>query len=572
MIWSQNYAPIGNLAWSALVAAIPVATLLCLLAFWHVRAHVAALAGLLAALALAVLVYHMPTGLALMSATYGAAFGLFPIGWIVLNAIFVYQLSVESGQFTVLQHQVAGLSSDRRIQALLVAFSFGAFIEGAAGFGAPVAITAALMIGLGFHPLQAAKLALIGNTAPVAFGALGTPLLTLAKVTGLDLQQLSSMVGRQLGLMSIIVPFWLVAAQSGLRSMLGVWPACLVTGVSFGATQFLVSNFHGPWLVGITSAFVSMACLVVLLKLWKPAQERAVNGKFGSATELCSTGLSSPSVANCCWAAGDPPAPLLRGEGRGEGSHSSQTPWKAWLPWILLSVFVFIWGLPPVKNFLNHLFAPNIPVPWLDNSVQRMPPIVPAPVAERAVFAFNALSATGTALLLAGVLSGLCLGFSPTQLFAVYIRTLRSVRISLLTIALMLGLGFTTRYSGSDTTLGLALASTGVLFPFFSPLIGWLGVALTGSDTSSNVLFGNLQQVTAQRLNLSPVLMASANSSGGVMGKMIDAQSIVVASVATGGHPKSPDAGTVLRSVFWHSLALAILIGILVMLQAYLVH
>src|SRR6516225_1230351 len=283
MIWSQDYAPLGSIALSAIVAVLPVVTLLGLLAFWHVRAHLAALAGLLVAGSIAVLVYHMPASLALMSAINGAAFGLFPIGWIVLNAIFVYQLSVETGQFAVLQRQVAGLSSDRRIQALLVAFCFGAFIEGAAGFGAPVAITAALMIGLGFHPLEAARLALIGNTAPVAFGALGTPLLTLAKVTGLDLQALSSMVGRQLGLMSVIVPFWLVAAHSGWRSMLGVWPACLVTGVTFGATQFFVSNFHGPWLVGIVSAFVSMGALVLLMTFWKPAQE--FTGQ-GSVTDL----------------------------------------------------------------------------------------------------------------------------------------------------------------------------------------------------------------------------------------------------------------------------------------------
>jgi lactate permease len=534
--------------------------------------------GLLIAVAIAVVVYHMPVTLALMSDIYGGDFGLFPIGWNELNAIIIYQLWVESGQFSVLQRQVAGLSSDRRIQALLVAFSFGAFIEGAAGFGAPVAITAALMIGLGFHPLEAAKLALIGNTAPVAFGALGTPLLTLAKVTGLDLQSLSSMVGRQLGLMSIIVPFWLVAAQSGWRGMIGVWPACLVTGVSFGATQFLVSNFHGPWLVGLISAFVSMASLVTLMNFWKPAEQGPPNVTPGPGEAL-------PAF---------PPSPLPKGEGagersgilhsslriphlkegRGEGAdnpHSSlRIPHlKAWLPWIFLSVFVFVWGLPGVKSFLNQLFSPNIAVPGLDNHVQRMPPIASNPVTEHAIFAFNALSATGTALLLAGLLAGFCLGFSPVRLFKLYCRTANSVRLSLLTIALMLALGFTTRYSGTDTTLGLALASTGILFPFFSPLIGWLGVALTGSDTSSNVLFGNLQQVTAQRLNLSPVLTASANSSGGVMGKMIDAQSIVVASVATGGHPKSPDAGTVLRSVFWHSLALAILIGILVMLQAY---
>jgi lactate permease len=500
---------------------------------------VAALAGLLVAGTIAVLIYHMPLTLAFMSATYGAAFGLFPIGWIVLNAIFVYQLSVESGQFSVLQSQVAGLSSDRRIQALLVAFCFGAFIEGAAGFGAPVAITAALMIGLGFRPLEAAKLALIGNTAPVAFGALGTPLMTLAKVTGLDLQSLSSMVGRQLGLLSIVVPFWLVAAQAGWRQMIGVWPACLVTGLSFGATQVLVSNFHGPWLVGIISAFVSMGALLLLMTLWRPVRQDG-HRNTGSFNETAQ-------------------APEL-----------PAASFHAWLPWVFLSVFVFLWGLPAMKNYLNAFFAPNLSVPLLDNSVQRMPPIVLKPTVERATYSFNALSATGTALLLAGIVSGLCLGFGPARMLRLYGRTLFNLRISLLTIALMLALGFTTRYSGTDTTLGLALASTGWFFPFFSPLIGWLGVALTGSDTSSNVLFGNLQQVTAQRLNLSPVLTASANSSGGVMGKMIDAQSIVVASVATGGHPQSPDAGTVLRSVFWHSLALAIITGFLVMLQAYL--
>jgi lactate permease len=536
MIWSQNYAPLGTVALSAIIASLPVATLLGLLAFWHVRAQLSALAGLLVAVAVAVVIYHMPMQLALASAVYGAAFGLFPIGWIVLNAIFMYDLSVEAGQFAVLQRQVSGLSGDRRIQALLVAFSFGAFIEGAAGFGAPVAITAALMIGLGFHPLEAAKLALIGNTAPVAFGALGTPLLTLAKITNLDLLMLSSMVGRQLGFVSVIVPFWLVAAQSGWRGMIGVWPACLVTGVSFGITQFLVSNLHGPWLVGIISAFVSMVSLVVLMKFWKPAREQ---------TRLEREGTPSLEAAM--------PAAVR----------------KAWLPWVFLSVFVFVWGLPSFKNFLNTLFAPSFAVPWLDNQVQRMPPVVLVPTPDRTIFAFNALSATGTALFLAGVLAGFCLGFRPARLFKLYCRTVWRVRVSLLTIALMLALGFTTRFSGTDTTLGLALASTGWLFPFFSPLIGWLGVALTGSDTSSNVLFGNLQQVTAQRLSLSPILTASANSSGGVMGKMIDAQSIVVASVATGGHPESPDAGTVLRSVFWHSLALAILMGILVMLQAY---
>lgn len=543
MTWSQNYAPLGSIGVSALIAALPVVVLLSLLAFWHVRAQLAALAGLLMAFAIAIFVYHMPPALTLAAAGYGAMFGLFPIGWIILNAIFIYQLSVETGQFAVLQRQVAGVSGDRRIQALLIAFSFGAFIEGAAGFGAPVAICGALLIGLGFRPLEAAKLALIGNTAPVAFGALGTPLLTLAKITDLDLQLLSSMVGRQLPFFSLLVPFWLIAAQSGWRGMKAVWPACLVTGASFGLTQFLVSNFIGPMLVDIISAIVSMGALVGLMKFWRPPSIEAAAGK-PDAVEPANSLIPSSATA-------------------------SGSSWKAWIPWVLLSVFVFLWGLPAIKSALNGVFSVSCNVPLLHQTVMKMPPVARAAEPESAVFVFNALSATGTALWLAGVLAGLCLGVKPGRLLALYGRTFWRVRVSLLTIALMLALGFTTRYSGTDTTMGLAMAGTGVLFPFFSPLIGWLGVALTGSDTSSNVLFGNLQKVSAEQLGLSPILMAASNSSGGVMGKMIDAQSIVVASVATGGHPDSPDAGTVLRSVFWHSLALALLMGVLVMLQAY---
>ncbi|HSU55986.1 MAG TPA: L-lactate permease [Candidatus Dormibacteraeota bacterium] len=607
MAWAQNYAPVGTVGISALIAALPVVVLLGLLAFWHVRAQIAALAGLGVALLVAILVYRMPVQLALVSSLYGAAFGLFPIGWIILNAIFIYQLSVETGQFAVLQQQLASVSSDRRIQALLIAFSFGAFIEGAAGFGAPVAITGALMIGLGFRPLEAAKLALIGNTAPVAFGALGTPLLTLARVTNLDLQALSAMVGRQLGLMSLIVPFWLVAAQAGWRGMVGVWPACLVTSISFATTQFLMSNYHGPWLVGIVSAFVSMLALVGLMRGWKPRDENAQDGKdlapqsvVPAQSSAVPWGLgagpdASPKIETLGYsqsslrdeerrradeerrpantkpghAMGGVPKDVAAEGPRGTGgARLATSSFKAWLPWLFLSVFVFVWGLPNVKNSLNEVFSPQIHVPWLDKMVQRVPPVVSEPKAEEAVFVFNALSATGTALLLAGFAAGLALRVPLKSLARTYAQTLWRVRTSLLTIAVMLALGFTTRYSGTDATMGLALAATGPLFPFFSPLIGWLGVALTGSDTSSNVLFGNLQQVTAQRLNLSPVLMAASNSSGGVMGKMIDAQSIVVASVATGGREDSPDAGMVLRSVFWHSLALATLVGILVFVQA----
>jgi lactate permease len=534
--WSQNYSPVGGIGTSALIAAIPVVLLLGLLAFWHVRAHIAALIALVVAIAIAIVVYGMPANLALAAAAYGAAFGLLPIGWLIINAIFIYQLSVETGQFTVLQKQIAGVSGDRRIQALLLAFSFGAFIEGAAGFGAPVAISGALMIGLGFKPLEAAKLALIGNTAPVAFGSLGIPLTTLAPLTGLDLLQLSAMVGRQLPIFSLIVPFWLVAAQVGWKGMVAVWPACLVAGGSFGIMQFLISNYHGPWLVDIVSAAVSMIAVVVLMRFWKPAEETRNEA-------------AAPVAAS---------APVATGPA-----------WKAWLPWIFLTAFVFTVGIKPVKDQLNAWYSPKIPVPALHNAVEKVAPVAPEGTREPAIFTVNLLSATGTALLLAGIASCIALGVGAQRAVRIYGQTLMRVRISLLTISVMMALGFTTRFSGTDTTMGLAMAGTGWWFPFFSPLIGWLGVALTGSDTSSNVLFGNLQKVTAEQLHLSPILMCASNSSGGVMGKMIDAQSIVVASVATGGHPDSPSAGTILRSVFWHSIALAILVGVLVMIQAY---
>ena len=538
MHWSQTYAPLGGIGVSALVAAIPVIILLGLLAFWHVRAHIAALIALTLAAGVAVGVYGMPLKITLAAAGYGAAFGLMPIGWLILNAIFIYQLSVETGQFAVLQRQIAGVSGDRRIQALLLAFCFGAFIEGAAGFGAPVAISGALMIGLGFKPLEAAKLALIGNTAPVAFGSLGIPITTLAPLTGLDVLSLSAMVGRQLPFFSLLVPFWLVTAQCGWRGMIAVWPACLVAGASFGTMQFLVSNFHGPWLVDIVSAAVAMLAVVVLMRFWRPAEESF-----------------------------NPPSDEIAATEN--GTTTTTAAWKAWIPWIFLTIFVFIWGLPQVKSALNHLFAPEFKVPALHLAVEKMPPVAPTPTPEKAIFVLNLLSATGTALLLAGIGAAITLGVGLRRAAKIYWQTLLRVRVSLLTISAMMALGYTTRYSGTDTTLGLAMASTGWLFPFFSPLIGWLGVALTGSDTSSNVLFGNLQKVTAEQLGFSPILTCAANSSGGVMGKMIDAQSIVVASVATGGHPESPAAGTILRAVFWHSIALAVLVGILVMLQAY---
>jgi lactate permease len=538
MHWSQNYTPLGGVGVSALVAAIPVVVLLGSLGLLRIRAHLAALSALLAALAIAVVIYRMPAPMALASAGYGAAFGLFPVGWLILNAIFIYQLSVETGQFSILQKQIAGLSGDRRIQALLLAFCFGAFIEGAAGFGAPVAISGALMIGLGFRPLEAAKLALIGNTAPVAFGSLGIPITTLSSVTGLDAISLGAMVGRQLPFFSLLVPFWLITAQVGWRGMLGVWPACLVAGGTFGAMQFFVSNFHGPWLVDLISAASAMLALVALLRFWQPKEVMSE-----------SRPITTPSK--------NPDA-------------SSAPAWKAWLPWLLLTGFVFVWGLTPVKTMLNAWQTIEIPVPSLHLAVEKVPPVAAAPTPEKALFTLNFLAGTGTALLFAGIAAAAILRVGLRRTLEIYGKTILRVRVSLLTISLMLALGYVTRYSGTDTTMGLAMANTGALFPFFSPLIGWLGVALTGSDTSSNVLFGNLQRLTALQLGISPLLACASNSTGGVMGKMIDAQSIVVDSVATGGQTESPSAGTILRSVFWHSIALALLVGVLVTVQTYL--
>jgi lactate permease len=541
MTWSQNYDPM-DLPWlSTLLAVIPLAVLLGGLAILRWRAPVAALAGLGAALLIATIAFHMPVQLAFSAAGFGAAYGLLPIGWIVLNIIFMYQLTLERGQFAILRDSIAGIVDDSRLQLLLIAFCFGAFFEGAAGFGTPVAVTGAMLIGLGFPPLQAAGLSLIANTAPVAFGALGTPLVTLAGVTDLPLHELSAVVGRMMTPFALLVPFWLLMAYCGWRKTLQVWPAVLVVGVSFSVTQLLISNLHGPWLTAIGASLVSIASLVLLFRFWKPASSMRVNDQAANAP------AALPGVP----AAAGPTSAALR---------------MAWLPWIILMVMVFIWGLPEVKAWLDGVFRISTPFPGLDKQVLRVPPVVAAPTLEAAMLNINLLSATGTAILLAGVVSGLLLGARPLQIAATYLRALKLVAPSLLTISAMLALGYLTRYSGVDTTLGLAFAATGVLYPFFGTLLGWLGVAVTGSDTASNVLFGGLQKVTSQQLGLSPVLMAGANSAGGVMGKMIDAQSIVVASTATRwfGHE-----GRILRFVFLHSLVLAALVGLVVMLMAY---
>jgi lactate permease len=559
MTWSQTYDPLGHPLLSTLLAALPILVLLGSLGLFRIKAHYAALLGLTTSIVAAVVVFRMPGRMILASAAYGAAYGLFPIGWIVLNVIFLYQLTNERGLFERLRESITGLTQDRRLQLLLVAFSFGAFIEGACGFGTPVAVTGAILIGLGFTPLSASGLSLIANTAPVAFGALGAPLIGLQGVTGLDLKELSAMVGRQLPIFSLIVPFWLIWAFAGFRGMLEIWPAILVAGVCFAIPQFLVSNFHGPWLVDVVAAVVSIASLALFLKFWRPKRiwrfpgEEALGDQELRVREQEEGQSAKPQVQS--------PA-----SSKSAIRNSKFEILSAWLPWIILSVVVFIWGLPQTRTFLDGVCVFKIPVHGLDKLVQRVPPVVAQPTAENAVFNFNWLSASGSGILLASIIAGFTMGYSVRALLRVYWKTLKLVRFSLLTIAAMMSIGFTTRYSGMDATLGLAFAKTGWLYPFFGTMLGWLGVALTGSDTSSNVLFGSLQKITATQLGLSPTLMAAANSSGGVMGKMIDAQSIVVASTATRwyGHE-----GDILRYVFFHSLILAALVGVLVLLQAY---
>lgn len=526
--WQQNYDPFGSEVGSTLVAAVPVVLLLGIIASGKMRIHLAALLAFAVALGVACGAFRMPFLTAIAAAGDGVGFGLFPIGWLILNLIFLYRMTVEKGWFDALRTSFSHIAPDKRIQLILVAFCFGAFFEGVAGFGAPVAVSAALLIQLGFAPVEACVLSLIANTAPVAFGSLGIPITTLSKVTGIDVMELSKMAGRQLTPFCLVIPSWIMLAHGGWRALRGVWPVTVVAGVTFSAVQLLMSNWHGPVMVDITGGLASMIAVVLLLKVWKPQDvERPAEGH--------KTG------------------PVLK---------------RAWLPWLILTLTIFIWIQPGAKKMLDSAFSRDIPVPALHEAIVRTPPVVPAGAKpEEALYKLNLLSSTGTGILVAAIISGLVMGFSPLGMLKRWLATIVHIRFSLLTISAMMALGFVTKYSGSDATLGLALAHTGWLYPFFGTLLGWLGVALTGSDTSSNVLFGSLQTITAQQVHVSPVLMASANTVGGVMGKMIDAQSIVVASTAAQVYGQE---SAVLRRVIWHSLGLAVLVGLLVFLQAYI--
>jgi lactate permease len=544
-MWNQIYNPLDSAFLSTCAAALPVVTLLVLIASNKVKAHIAAVIALIVANIVVIAIFGMPADMSLRATVLGAVTGFFPIGWIVLNVIFLYRLTVEKGVFQTLQTTIGGVTEDRRLQLLLIAFCFGAFFEGASGFGTPVAVTAAILMGLGFSPLAAAGLSLIANTAPVAYGALGTPIAGLSSVTGIDPFLLGAMVGRQLPFFSLIVPFWLIWAFAGWKGMKDIWPAILVTGVSFAIPQFLISNYINPWIVDIGASLVSMACLILFLKIWKPKviwTSPALRSKDDSAGTM-------------------PKAPA-----KAAVKPTTAQVWFSLMPWIIVCVILLLWGTNYIKAILNAYATWNYAVPGLHNMINKVAPVVPVPTKEAAVFSFTWLSYTGSGMLISAIISGLLMGFSPAKLVVEYGKTIKVCAYSLLTISAMLAIGTLTRLSGVDATLGLAFAGTGVLYPFFGTLLGWLGVALTGSDTSSNILFGNLQKITATQLGISPILMAAANSSGGVMGKMIDAQSIVVASTATNwfGHE-----GSILRFVFKHSIALACLVGILVMLQAY---
>jgi lactate permease len=522
-----------SVAMSSLVAALPIFTLLFLLGGLRKPAWIAAMAGLATAMAVSLGAYGMPVSLMFSSIGYGAAFGLFPIAWVVFWAVVLYRITVDTGKFEIIKDSVGSLTQDRRLQALLIAFAFGAFVEGAAGFGTPVAVAAAMLTGLGFSPFYAAGICLLANTAPVAFGSIGIPVVTLAGITGLPLADLSANVGRICAPLSLFVPSYLILVMGGMRALRGVLPAAILCGVSFAGTQFYVSSFIGPQLTDILASLASIISLVVLLKLWKPKDNFIMEGDL------------KPHVLK---------------------THGTSDTFLAWMPYLLLVVLVLLWSRDEVKAILNQATY-AFSWPGLHNLIERMPPVVAKPSGYAATYRLDLLAASGTACMIASFLSALFLKMPLSKLAGTIGTTFRQLRFSILTIATVLGLAFLMNYSGATATLGLAFAATGVLFPFFSALLGWLGVFLTGSDTSANALFGNLQVVTATTLNLNPLLMASSNSAGGVMGKMISLSSIAVAAAATG--MSQSDESKLFRFTMRHSIFLASVLGLIVVFYAY---
>ena len=575
MQWSQIYDPLGHWWLSTLVAALPIFVLFGLLAGLKVKPHWCAVAGASTAVLVAIVFFKMPPALAAISFAYGVAFGALKIAWIVLAAVFLYDISVEAGQFEIMKESIAGITPDRRLQVLLVAFCFGAFIEGAAGFGAPVAIAGAFMIGLGFKPFHAAALNLIANTAPVAWGAIGTPVHTLAAVTALPESDLSATIGRILPLTAVIVPFWLVRTMVGWRETFEVFPAILVVGGSFALTQFLWSNYVDSNLVDIMAGVVSIIALLIFLRFWKPKKIWRFDYDQAATTLPEPAGEISDQV-------GGEWTPEQFDRFVKVRTYSSAQILKAWMPFAILSLVVLLWGVPTIKQAMNRATTPAFrvvladgklrpgppgwDVPYLNNAVYRAVPVVTKPTPESARYDFNWLSATGTGCFLAAIIAGTMLGLRPSQLMVIFWRTLVRMRLAMVAISFMLGLGYVTRYSGLDAVLGLAFTRTGWLYPFFGTFLGWLGVALTGSDTSANTLFGSLQRITSQQLGIDPILMCAANSAGGVMGKMVDAQSITIATSAT---EQVGNEGMIFRFVAWHSVALCSIVGVIVLLYAY---
>ena len=552
--WQQLYTPLGSLGLSALAALVPIIFFFLALAVFRLKGHVAGAITLLLSLLIAVFVYHMPVDKALASAVYGFFYGLWPIAWIIVAAVFLYKLTVKSGQFEIIRSSVLSITTDQRLQVVLIGFSFGAFLEGAAGFGAPVAITAALLVGLGFNPLYAAGLCLIANTAPVAFGALGIPIIVAGQVSGVDAFKIGAMAGRQLPILSVIVPFWLVAMMDGWRGVRETWPALLVAGGTFAISQFFTSNFIGPELPDITSALLSMVCLTLFLRVWQPANLRE--------TEFSS--LNADGTATLGGVGGG-------GRAESESQYRFGQIFKAWSPFLILTVLVTLWTMKPFKA----LFLPGgaleswvavINVPYLHQLVLKAAPIVANPTPMPAIYKFDLVSASGTAIFLAALISMAILRIGVKSGAATFGDTLRELKWPVLTIGMVLAFAFVTNYSGMSTTLALVLAGTGAAFPFFSPFLGWLGVFLTGSDTSSNALFGSLQATTAHQLGVSDTLLVAANTTGGVTGKMISPQSIAVACAATGMVGRESD---LFRFTVKHSLIFAAFIGLITLAQAY---